>query len=683
MAAVEGLVLDSLDLNDGTTYLLLGLTMPPPAKRINWVSGGDSDGAVLDRDPLYDNRIVTARIAIVPQSTMDLALAKIAAIADKLEEAERNQTGVTLQWTPDSSTLTTGTFRCLSGEITDIPITPLGDDAGWFVKSPVITVTMTCDPFMRGAEVSGGTTSASTLPLVTVELTGVTGDVPAEGRLVITDAASQPRRLIRWGIESRYYPTSSPPSLILDSDSLVTTGYIGTGSTRTGAYDPGAAGNSVVRATLTTQSLSACSTGVQTHVGTFHVFARVWSIHQNNHLRFSWQDGEGSMRSNAWVNPAPIQQWVEVDLGIITTTTAVAGTQKWLGTIDVYNNLGTIGPLDIDYIYLVPAQEGYAEARAIYTYAAPGTLSATDPFASIVSGTALNARVAPTGGTWATSGAATDWTAADLPLSTDETMKRATTADATNGRYAILGATSYTNVEVGVDVYFDNYATDVLQMSLIARYVDANNYLLLNWGISPDGDLVAFQVDKVIAGTGTMIAYDAGPTPPALNTWYSMRLIVYATGFGVAQLCLTSSGTVISTVAFSDPVLVTAATLATGKPGFGDNAQSVTPVVTRYYDNFYVATPAAEPIVINSGRTAEIRSTMAIRPDSTNTYYGDVPGYRGSRFYVPPAGTRSRKTRIAVMARRNDVAGGMIDDQIADSTTIQALYTPRYVNVPR
>lgn len=685
MSALEGITLDGLDLNDTTTYVLEALSTPPPKKKPEWITGGDSDGGVLGRDPLFDTREITARIRIVAQSTMDLALAKIALIGDKLEEAERNQTGVALVWTPADSTLTSGTFRCLSGEITDLPVTVDGEGAGWFVKSPIITVTMICDPFMRGAEVGPTSTTASTLPLVTVELTGVTGDVPAEGRLVVTDAATQSRRLVRWGLESRFYPTSSPPGLILDSDALITSGFIGTGTTRTGAYDPGAAGNSVVRATLALQPLAVCGTGVLTHVGTFHVFARMWNQHQNNYVRLTWQDGEGPVRANPWTIPTPLQQFVDVDLGIITLTTAITGTQKWSGTIEAYNSIGPGLTLDVDYIYLVPAQEGYAEARAAYAYSSPGTLSARDEFASITAGTALNARVAPTGGTWATSGSTTDFTAADLPTGM-ETMTRATTADSGSGRFAILGATSYTNVEVGVDLYFNAHPTaNVFQTTVIARYVDASNFVFVNWNHGLDGTSLSFtdwSVSKVVAGSSTVLAYGPieGMPIPSINTWYTMRLVVYATGFGVAQMVF--NDTPIVTAKFSDSALATGGALATGKPGFVDYSTETAPTITRYFDNFYVATPAAEPIAVYSGRTAEIRSTVAIRPDSTGTYYGDVPGYRGSRFYPPPAGTRSRKTRIAVMARRNDVTE-MADDQIADSTTISAYYVPRFVNVPR
>lgn len=674
MSALEQLAVDGLELNDGTNYVLESLSLPPAQKKPVWVTGGDSDGAVLDRAALFDNAQVTARVRVVVQSTMDLAVAKLAALGDKLQEAERNQTGVAITWTPADGTIQ-ATGRVLFGEITDLPISVDGDGAGWFVKAPVVTVTLTRDPFWRGAEVTAGTTTASTLPVVTLELTSVAGDVPAEGRLVVTDAASQSRRLVRWGLESRFYPTSSPSGLLLDSDSLVTSGFAGTGTTRSGAYDPGAAGNSVIRGTLVTQPTAICGTGVQTHVGTFRVFARVFAISgADTYVRFTWQDGEGPLRSNQYVVPPALDAWSEISLGVITTTTAVTGTQKWLGRIDAYSTvIGTT--IDVDYIYLVPAQEGYAEARGVYAYT-PGVLLGRDEFTSVAATTVLNARVAPTGGTWTTSGGATDFAAVDAPLATDETMARSTVSGAAfpaNARHARLGATNYTDIEVGCDVQFSVFQS-AIALLVAARWVDASNWV--GYGMTTGSDTAGIYVYVA----GALVARADGVAVTDVNTWARLRLIVYASGVAIGTL-LDTNNSVIETVTLTSTVLATGGTLATGRPGFLDHSLEPS-VITRYYDNFYMATPTPEPVVVNSGRTAEMRSTMAIRSDSTGTYYGDVPGYRGSRFFVPPAGTRTRKARIAVVARRNDIVVAQ-DDQIADSTTISALVTPRYVNVPR
>src|SRR3978361_77011 len=100
MSQLEQFALDGLELNDGTNYFLESLLIPPAQKKPAWITGGDTDGAVLDRAPLYDNAVVVAQVRVVAQATKDLAVAKLAALGDKLQEAERNQTGVSITWTP-------------------------------------------------------------------------------------------------------------------------------------------------------------------------------------------------------------------------------------------------------------------------------------------------------------------------------------------------------------------------------------------------------------------------------------------------------------------------------------------------------------------------------------------------------------------------------------------------------
>jgi len=77
----------------------------------------------------------------------------------------------------------------------------------------------------------------------------------------------------------------------------------------------------------------------------------------------------------------------------------------------------------------------------------------------------------------------------------------------------------------------------------------------------------------------------------------------------------------------------------------------------------------------------EVRQDGAIRQDSTGTYYGPVPAYRGSRFLVPPAGDENRTSRILVKAHRNDIETEL-SANVTDNLTIQAIVTPRYLVVP-
>lgn len=410
MADGENLTLDTLPLNDGNPFSLESVDLPAPAKIVEWVRGSDGDGSVLARVSMSENRVITARIRVEPQATQDLALAKIGLLLDKLQEAERNpETGIDLAWTPATSTKTI-TFKVLSGEVTGLPVTLTGDDAGWFYFAPVITVQLTCKPFGYGAEV-GPISVTFAGPLGTLEATGVAGDVPAEGRLRIIDNAAQPRRLVRFGLESRDYPTAAPPSLELDSDSLVTAGFAGAGAVRAGAYDPGAAGNSVVRATLGPQIIAVCGTGDLTHVGAFNIFARVWATSTLVYVRFAWQDGDGHVRENAFVALVVANAFCDISLGGIEIDRAILGAQRWTGIVQAYGT--TAGEtLDIDELYMLPCGEGYGEARAAYTYR-PGVTAARDEFTTTAAGN-LNAQVAAVGGAWATSGATGDFQGAGV-----------------------------------------------------------------------------------------------------------------------------------------------------------------------------------------------------------------------------------------------------------------------------
>jgi hypothetical protein len=125
--------------------------------------------------------------------------------------------------------------------------------------------------------------------------------------------------------------------------------------------------------------------------------------------------------------------------------------------------------------------------------------------------------------------------------------------------------------------------------------------------------------------------------------------------------------------------LASGGALATGDVYLYDE-QATANACTRNYDNFQAWAPAI-PTVIYSGRTAEIRSDGAIRQDSTGTYYGNVPSYRGSRFLVPPAGDENRTSRILVMARRNDIEAADAEN-VTDNLTIQTVVTPCGVVVP-
>ena len=674
MSNAEALVLNSVAINDGTNFTLEALDMTPPDEAETWISGADSDGAILMREPKVSNRTITASIRIEPQTTMNAALGKIASILDQLKEAQRNTTiaplGVPLTWVPATSTLPTITFRCLSGQITGLPIDITN---GWLVQAPLITVKMTCLPFGEGTESSLASTTSSA-PLITQEVTSVGGDVDALARLVVTDAASKDRRYMVWGMESRFYPTSSPPSLIVDSTSMVTSGFAGSTATNSSAYSGST--NNVIRMSVRTQLQAVCGLGNLAHVGAFRPRLRFNVSATTIALRLSYRALDNPLRPLSFQIPVVVG-WNDVDLGSIQVPQAVAGTQRWTGQIEAYSMAAGGETLDVDVMWIMPAERFGRARSANYTYT-PGVISAYDDFVGTSSGSNLSARTAPLGGSWATSGATTDFKFADAPAATDETVQRNTTTSETlPGRVALLGTTSFAAVEAGVRTY----TTDLLgSRMLLIRYVDTSNYCRIVQ--FPESEYWGIQI--FVAGVVTNLGGFGMPGVDD-NAWFGMRAVAYATGKIVAWL-LDANGVIINSISAQHAALATGGALATGKVGFADANDGAGPV-TRYYDAFYAGAPAPETIVDYSGQSIEFRSDTVVREDSSGTYYGQAPEYVGSRFFIPPAGGPGRKARIAVLARRNDLETAADNDLTSnatmDSTTVQILATPRYLVVPR
>jgi hypothetical protein len=672
VAILEQWVLDGLALNDNTVLRLESITDTPAAKRPEWVSGAETDGEILGRPPKYANKVIEMRLRVVQQATADLAIAKIALVLNKLQECEQNANGLALVWTPADTTTSPITWRCLLGEITDLPKDLEGAGAGFFDRSPAFTVRLTCLPLGEGTEVLAGTVTSSDI-MATLTLTGVAGDVPALGRLVVTEAASQSRRWVAWGLESRWLPTSSAPSLIVDSTSMVTSGYAGATATRTGAYN--GASNNVISATLRTQVQAICGLGNLTHVGQFRPQLRFYASATTMAVRLTWQALDGPFGSLSYKVPV-VAGWNHVDLGSVSIPSTALGTQKWTGRIEAYSTATGGETFQVDVVCMIPG-ELFGRARGTYNYS-PGPVVAYDDFTGMTATTALNAAVSDGGQTWATSGATTDFTAADAPAATDETVVRTTTSETGVGRFAVLGSTNYTDVEVGARIYTTNVGAD---QAIGARYVDANNHFDVVYEADQYG--ARFWVEQTVASTKTYLTdlvRIGGAQPTAL--WRRLRLVVYASGRGIADL-LDDNGAILHRHMIFSTALATGGALATGKPFLRD--QYVGPAAgpqARYYDAFAVAIPAPEPIALYSGQSIEFRSNTTLREDSTGTYAGPPPEYVGSRFFVPPAGGPARKTRIAVMAKRSDVETTG-DDYIADSQTVDAYVTPRYLAIPR
>jgi hypothetical protein len=501
---------------------------------------------------------------------------------------------------------------------------------------------------------------------------GPPGDAPAEGRLLITDTASQNRRYIEWGLESRWYNPAT--SLMVESDDLVTSGFSGSQTTRTGAYDVGG-GNTVVRATLISSPLAVCGTGNLAHVGSFRVHARVYASAAGQFVRLVWSEGDGPLRANHYAVPPVSAAWSDVDLGMISVPQKTLGTQRWQGRVEAYTT-GAAGTdtLDVDFMLLVPCGEGYGKVRAAVTYETPTIHSARDEFAQTAG--ALTGKTAPIGGVWAGAGDATDLTVE----TSGHTLTRSEVSDAAfTGRYVISGAAAQTLQAVQADVKWSAYCGFLSSQwhGVLARYVDTNNWLAALFVVFQNGASVF--VRKRVAGVVSTLKGSSVDSKIQPGNFYTLRLVADTGGkwyCWASQQGVPSSAPLLSDI---DTDLATGGALASGKAGILDENNSTTAVV-RNYDNMAAFTPTI-PTALYAGRVAEIRYDGAIRQDSTGTYWGPTPSYRGSPFYVPCAGDKDRPYRVFVRANRNDLETEPYDN-VTDNLQVQTISTPRGIVVP-
>lgn len=701
MSDYEGFVLDSLDLNDGTSYELEAVDFPPPPKRPVWLSNPDADGDALLADPHYERRIVPARIRVQRQSTMDLAIAKIAAVEDKLQLASRTVGGIPLIWTPANSTKSF-TIYVLSAEFDGgVPIVTDGEDVGYLLRWPVMKLKLDCAPFGYGPEVIvNGTTN--TQPVQFMEVANVTGDVDAEATVVLTDGAAQSRMHAEIGVETSGYNSASPSDLILEKSDLTATGFAGSSQTRAGSF-----GANVWRGTLINAPVTICGTDPadadsRNHVGVFNVKARVFVAGTGPaSVRLSWRAGsDAPFESNEWAVPI-IGQWSEISLGQISIEAVRSGQlQTWEGRIEAMSD--TLGDTcDVDFMLPIPAEQ-YGRARGLVVSSGAGAALAYDGFAQAAG--ALGTTAAPLGGNWGAGAAgattAEDGDADDFTLSGTPNFRLSrnpASADTslTNGRYDVLsGSSTIAAVAAQVDVDFStpNHAlpiTKSVRGGVLARFVDTDNWLMavreaVN-NFAPLGG-TWLRLIKRVAGTVTTLGsvYLANIQDGS----YTIKLVADAAGNVSVYTARAGNdlGPALITV-LADANLATGGALDDGRIGIYD-ASDAASVGARLYDN-YLATVTTASIfpACYSGRSLEARWDSAERQNAAGTAWGDIPAYSGAKFFLPCAGATARKSRIVGKMRRADVNDRRDalnpDANIADSTGLSVRYRPRYLVIPR
>jgi hypothetical protein len=495
---------------------------------------------------------------------------------------------------------------------------------------------------------------------------------------VVDNDSSNDQWWLVWGIQSRYYSADASAALAWQAEALTAMGgsVIAVGPSGASATNVKRAENigTSYQAILSTQAVGGGSH--MSHVGSFRVFARVQTPTTNTgtvSVALEWGEGDYrrySQNDTATITTSEGGTWRLLDLGLVSLTTVVAGTQRWEGRMLAKSTVAG-DDIDVDWLMLVPVDEGAGEAKALWRIPTATAFSAQDGFNQ--SAGALTGKTASTGGVWAGAGDADDFSVE----TTGQTAQRTAINDAGDwfGRYAVSGASALTATAVQADFKAADLDAGAEQ-GVFARYSSTTSWAMAVFDRDSDGDWLKFYY--YTGGSATFLA--EASFPRANGAFYTLRLLIDTAGKFAVWAAQTGS-------AFGDPlitgqssVFATAGALASGSVGFYDE-QTGGAANTRNVDNFIAWQPSTDASVF-ANQSLEIRHDRAVREDSAGTLWGTPSSYVGDYLQVPPAGAEGRTSRVIVKASRGGPGSTDPADSGTDDISASLRVTPRYLAVP-
>lgn len=505
----------------------------------------------------------------------------------------------------------------------------------------------------------------------------IDGDVPALGRLVVTDSESggKDRWTVVVGGQSRYYSAATTAKVFYEAEALTPTG---TSAIAAGATGASGSGSNVMRNTdLTTtyqavlKSTILSGTASLTHKGTYRIWARLYRPTGNTgavSVRLEW--GEGDMlrapQNDPVVYPVSDREGVFTwaNLGVVSIDPA---STRWEFRL-LAKSTAPGDEIDVDCFLLAPTEVVYTELAGKLQYQNPTSFSALSTFdteSGVITGDSLT-----TGGAWTVvTGSDTDDYSAAAGVAT-----RTSVSD-TDAREVTAGTTNYTAIAVQTDVMISAYPTIQGQVGVVARsdgtaiINSAKAYLQFDSGAT-DSLRMVMGASSIWQTTLT--------SRPALNTFYTIRLQVdplgrfwvwwFPRGFAPGPPLLQGQ----------DAALATGGARATGRIGIHDNWG--TGASTRTFDNFLGFVPTSDAAIFGT-QSLTLGPTYATREDSTGTFPVTISDRRGRYLKIPPSGPETRSTRLGILAVPNDPYT-MGDAAAIYDLSAQLLVTPRGLVVP-
>ena len=621
----------SLEIGSGNQgFQMVSIQTPtPPRKRVT-ASSQDTEGNLMV-ETQYDERTVTIVTRATPGATRSAWYAKLAQLQKKI--AKLNAEGGQLM------RALIGSDQPIFFDIVDAEADMDFDNVRYALRMDAeVTVTLQCRPIAYGQEVAMSQHTEPTLPAIVFTETTVDGDVPANGRLVVTGSQSTIaiQNFMFWGLRSRYYDPAATARLYYEAEALTPLDAAATfafGTTASGTGNDVLRHNSLPAAQwcpVMATDLKAAG-GKLTHKGTYRVIVRVNSTSTTPpQLRLQYGLGDFTNIVTNGVTSFALTgatTWCLADLGVVRLGTSA----QWSGVIQALAT--TQGDnISVDCVFLVPADECSGQATAV-----PKSSPLGINVVNLPSVGADNSGVGTI--VWSNPG--------NVANNAPGPLQAASIAGS-------LAAGNITHYLVGSGFGFAIPSTATISGIIVTMSRTCN------FGKMVDSHIRLMKAGAVIGndkalGAPWAIGFHLYTFGSATDLWGTTWLPadINAANFGVAM-----------------------AGLATAPDsGVGVDWYRVTVYYTT--TGAFTDTPDA---VFYGLQSMQIASNGVTRQDSTGTFWVPEANYEGDYLKVPVTGLDGRTVEVIVKGSRSDPT--LSNDVGIDDVKAQLFVTPRWLTVP-
>lgn len=271
-------------------------------------------------------------------------------LESKLQKFMR-EGGTMKRYLPDG---TWGTFDVVGAKFT-------GDnwDRPFNQGFSLVQFELECLPYWRGDEVSLSAHTETTKPVLVFTEPKIAGNVPALGRLIVTDIQPAARQFLVVGARQKNYDAAAP--LYYEAETWTPV----TGSGATTAAVAGASGGNAISYPYGTGSSDIGGnkflTETTEHVGTYRIFARV-QVPTGSGINLILKATQGtSLRASITTNIPTLASWHIADLGLVDLSPPLVGSPRAIfELIAATVTPATGGTLYIDWIAFIPTEIGWS-----------------------------------------------------------------------------------------------------------------------------------------------------------------------------------------------------------------------------------------------------------------------------------------------------------------------------------